>query len=78
MGDIWRLCCLMTLQPAQGAEFQLCRDFSLALFPMLAAVAPIGPDEAKMQAGFVVSEVVDGWAGMGFVLLLVLEKPRNV
>lgn len=68
----------MTLQPAQGAEFQLRRDFSLALFPMLAAVAPIEPDEAKMHAGLVVSEVMDGLAGMGFVLLLVLEKPRNV
>lgn len=78
MGDIWRLCCLMTLQPAQGAEFQLRRDFSLALFPMAAAVVPIWPDEAQMQAGLVISEVMGGLAGTGFVLLLVLEKPRNV
>jgi hypothetical protein len=34
---------------------------------MPAAVAPIGPNEAKMQAGLVVSEVMGGLVCMGFV-----------
>ncbi len=46
----------------------ICCDFSLALFLIPAKIALIGPDEAKMLAGLVVSAVMGGLAGMGFAL----------